>query len=296
MCSLIHLPDALGQQYDTASIFKLPITLDTFVVKSNFDINIFIKKIRNDTTFYKAFKSMKMVAYDAGNDYKVLDKSGEIKASMRCRSKQTITKGCRQTQFHDQVVTGDFYKRNGDYNYYTTNLFAYLFFAPKPECGLNDMVAGSMENRGEGKMEKSKYELKQLIFNPGSKVAGVPLMGDKASIFDESEMNKYTFKVSVENYNDTECFVFRILPKKEYEQKVVYNELTTWFRKGDYSIMARNYSLSYHTLIYDFDVTMKVRLKLIGGKLYPVSIFYDGNWHVFTKKRERVQVKMDIAY
>ena len=157
-------------------------------------------------------------------------------------------------------------------------------------------MAGSQEMKGKGKMEKSKYELKQLMFNPGSKVKGIPLMGDKASIFDEEEMKKYNFKVSIDTYDTTECFVFRITPKKEFLHKVVYNELTTWFRKGDYSILARNYSLSYHTLIYDFDVMMKVRTIQANHKLYPVSIDYDGNWHVFSKKREHVKVKMDVDY
>ena len=92
------------------------------------------------------------------------------------------------------------------------------------------------------------------------------------------------------------CYQFRITPKSGFENKVLYDELTTWFRKRDYSIVARNYSLSYHTMLYDFDVRMKVRTKQIGAKLYPTRIDYDGNWHIFTKKRERAKFTLDITY
>jgi hypothetical protein len=121
-------------------------------------------------------------------------------------------------------------------------------------------------------------------------------MGSRASIFDEDEAGKYDFKIIEELYDGLPCFVFRITPKSGYEHEVLYNELTTWFRKSDYSIVARDYSLSYHTLVYDFDVRMKVRMRQAGDKLYPTYISYDGNWHVFTKKRERVKFTIAITY
>ena len=283
-------------QNDTGSMFKVPVQLDSIVVKSGFDINAFIRRVKNDTTFYKAFKSMHLVPYTAANDIKAYDKNNNISASLQSRTKQNIKNRCRTTQVLEQKVTGDMLKRNGDYNYYTAELFAYLFFAKDPVCNETDIVAGAMDDRGKGQMEKSKYQLKQLIFNPGAKVSGVPFMGDRASIFDEGEAEKYDFKVVQDMYDGQECFVFRITPKKGYERKVIYNELTTWFRKSDFTILARDYSLSYSTLVYDFDVRMKVRTKQINDRLYPVSIDYDGNWHVFTKKRERVIFSVVIDY
>jgi hypothetical protein len=92
------------------------------------------------------------------------------------------------------------------------------------------------------------------------------------------------------------CYRFRITPKKGYEDKVIYKELTTWFRQRDYAILARNYALTYSNILYDFDVTMKVRTTEISGKIYPVSIEYRGDWHIFTKKRERVDFDVNITY
>ena len=121
-------------------------------------------------------------------------------------------------------------------------------------------------------------------------------MAGRQSIFEEDEARKYDFAITVSTYNGEDAYMFKITPKPAYRTRVIYNELTTWFRKSDYSIVARNYALSYHTLVYDFDVQMEVRLQPIAGKLYPTFIAYNGNWHVFTQKRERVKFTIDIDY
>ncbi len=285
-----------AQNMDTGSIFKESIKLDSFVFKTGFDVQAFIRRVRTDTTFYKAFRSTHLVQYNAVNDIKVFDKRGGIAASLFSRTRQKRTNNCRVTEVLEERVTGDFYERDGGYRYYTAELFAALFFAPKPVCNENDIVAGALDMKGKGKLEKSKYELKQLIFNPGARVSGVPFMGDRASIFEPGEAEKYDFSITREEHDGQDCYKFRITPKSGYERKVVYNELTTWFRRSDYSIIARDYSVSYKTLVYDFDVQMKVRTTQVAGKLYPTHIDYNGDWHIFTKKRERARFVVDLTY
>ena len=287
---------ATGQVYDTSSVFRMPIVMDTFVIHSGFDVNAFIRRVQNDSTFYKAFRTMHLVPNTAINDIKIIDKNSEVAASWHCRSQQHINKGCRTNVFIDPVVTGNFFKPDGDYRYYTATLYDYLFLTHKPVCNENDIVAGALETRGAGQMEKNKYELKQLIFNPGSKIGGIPFMGNRASIFNESEQQHYHFRIYIDTIEGTECYVFHITPAKGSEHLVVYNELTTWFRKSDYAILARNYSLSFSTLFYDFDVVMRVRTALVNGKLLPTYIDYDGNWHILGKKREHVKFSDTIYY
>jgi hypothetical protein len=302
ICLLICLFPVWGsaQVYDTASIFNFPVTLDSFVVKSGFDVQAFIRRVKTDTTFYKATRSMKLVPYTATNDIKVYDKKGGVTASLQSITKQERNMGCRSTKVVQERVTGDFYNRKKEYNYYTAELFAYLFFAERPICGENDIVGRSITEKdkteGKAKLDNRKYELKLLLFSPGSRIRGIPFMGDRESIFDEGEAEKYDFKIEQALYDTQKCYVFRITPKQGFERKVIYDNLTTWFRKSDYSIIARDYSLSYHTMVYDFDVRMNMRTSQINGKLYPTRIDYDGNWHVFTKKRERVKFSVDITY
>ncbi len=281
------------------SIFKYPIQMDEVVIsaaRGGWDVQGFIRRVQNDTTFYKAFKSMRVTSYAATNDIRIHNKKGKVNASLYSLTKQKAWNGCRAMETLQEKVTGNFYKRNKEYRYYTAELYAYLFFTKDTLCNQSDIVGDALGEAESGRIGKHKYKLKQLIFNPGSKVAGVPLMGDKAAIFEPDVAKMYDFKLASEEYGGEECYVFKAIPKAEYKSDVVYNYLATWFRKSDYSIVARDYSLSYSTLAYDFDVQMKVRMQQVGGKLLPVKIEYDGNWHVLTQDRERVKFITTIVY
>jgi len=287
-----------AQPKDTSK-FKYPILMDSVVVsatRSGWDVNAFIKRVRTDTTFYKAFRSIHVVPFTADNDIRIYDKHSVVKASLKSKTRQNRKNGCRDMDVLVEKTMGDFYNRKKEYNYYTAELYAYLFFTPKPVCGETDAVANYLHDRGKGQLEKSKYQLKQLIFNPGSHIEGIPFMGDKAAIFEPEVAKLYDFHLLSEDYNGMECYVFKAIPKKGESKNVVYNELTTWFRKSDYAIVARDYSLSYHTMLYDFDVRIKARTTIVNSRLLPEKIDYDGNWHVFTKDRERVKFIAQFKY
>ena len=285
-----------AQINDTNSIFSAPIAMDTVVIKSGFDINAFVRRIKADSSFYKAFRSMHLLPYTANNRVYVKGNRRDTIASLISTTRQNIVGKCRSNSIVKQTVTGDYYKKNGENNYYTGALFDYLFFTKVPVCNEDDIVADNMSRIGAGKMELQKYRLKQLIFNPGSKINGIPFMADHENIFDENESYKYDFSVSMNTYNGETCYVFAVNPRKGFEKKVLYNKLVTWFRKSDYVILAREYSLSYHTLVYDFDVNMFVKTVSIESKNCPSEVTYDGNWHIFTQKRERVSFTTTIEY
>lgn len=281
------------------SIFKYPIEMDEVVIsaaRDGWDVQGFIRRVQNDTTFYKAFRSMRVSSYVSTNDIRVYNRKGKVSASLYSLTRQKAWNGCRTMETLQERVAGNFYKKKKEYRYYTAELYAYLFFTEDTLCGQDDIVGNSLGEAEGGRIGKHKYKLKQLIFNPGSKVAGVPLMGDKAAIFEPDVARMYDFKLASEEYDGEECYVFKAIPRPQYKSDVVYNYLATWFRKSDYSIVARDYSLSYNTLAYDFDVHMKVRTQQAGGKLLPVRIEYDGNWHVFTQDRERVKFIATIVY
>ncbi len=298
LLGFLLLSTRLLKAQDT-SFFAFPLQMDTMVIRAargGWDIAGFIRRVQTDTTFYKAFRSLHLVSYTAMNDIKMLDKSGSVTASLLSHTKQTAVRGCRSMQVIDEHITGDFYNRRRAYNYYTAELYAYLFFTKVTVCNENDLVAGMLDERGKGTMEKSKGQLKQLIFNPGAKVRGIPFIGDKASIFEPDVAKHYNFKLLSVEYAGEDCWLFQAIPKPEYLKEVVYNELSTWFRKSDYSILARDYALSFSAGLYDFDVHMKVRLQSVNGRLLPSRIDYDGNWHIFTKPRERARFTTQFSY
>ncbi|MEZ5015434.1 MAG: hypothetical protein R2800_00125 [Flavipsychrobacter sp.] len=290
-----------AQEFEDTSIFKYPIQMDNVVIKasrSGWDVQGFIKRVQEDTTFYKAFKTMRIMAYNATNDIKVYNKKGRVAASYYSKTRQHRTDDCRTMEVLDEKVKGNYYKnkKKKEHRYFTTELYEYLFFTEGKICGETDVLEKDDEEEKGGMIGRSVKQLKQLMFNPGSKVSGVPFMGDRAAIFEPDIAKMYNFKLLSEEYNGVECYLFKAIPKPEYKNKVVYNNLSTWFRKSDYSIVARDYSLSFKTMVYDFDVTMKVRTRQVGDKLLPTYIDYNGNWHVFSKKRERVRFINTITY
>ena len=288
---------AAAQEAPYRSRFDTAVVLDEVLVRTGFDVAAFIRRVQNDTTFYKSFKSMHVVQCVYHNDIKCYDADHALTATYSSTAVQRISKGgCRVDEFRDEKATGDFYAMDGGYNYYTAQLYDYLFLAHKPVCNETDLLGAGLGERGGSRIEKEKWKLKQLIFNPGAKVEGVPLMGDRAAIFDESERHKYTFSIRQDMVAGVRCYVFKIVPKPDYADKVVYNYLNTTFRAADYAVLARDYSLSYHTLLYDFDVVMGVVEETVGNKLCPKRITYDGNWHFFTRGRERVKFVADMDY
>lgn len=299
LCSLIGFSYPLCAQTNDSFISKFSgtIELDSFVVRSGFDTKAFIRRVQTDTTFYKAFKSMHLVPFNSTNTFEVFAQGESVKATYSCNTKQKIdTKGCRITEISDEKVTGNFFKKNGSFKYYTASLFWQLFYSKQKVCYQSDVVGNGIEQQGKGTVERNKYALKQLIFNPGGKVSGIPFVGDRASIFDEDELKKYDMKIIMDTYEGIPCYKFSIFPKESYNNKVVYNELTTWFSRKGYHILARNYSLSYKTLFYDFNVRMWVRTSMIQDKLYPTYIKYSGDWHIFSQSREHMMVEMKVKY
>ena len=50
--------------------------------------------------------------------------------------------GCRTMEIVNESTTGDFYDKHKDYNYYTAELYAGLFFTKEEVCGENNIVKG----------------------------------------------------------------------------------------------------------------------------------------------------------
>ncbi len=289
-----------AQKIDSFTYFT-PIVIDEVVIRASengFNIKDFIQRIKEDTTFYKAFKSMRLETYNAENDIKIFErKSKKVKASLTSETKQVYRDGCRTMNVLEEKVTGDFYNRKKEYNYYTAELYASLFFTKGKVCGETNIVKEQdLGSSTKGSLEKNKAKLKQLMFNPGSRITGIPLMGNRTALFDPDIARMYNFRLSMEQKNGEECYVFDAAPKPEYRSDVVYKEFKTWFRTSDYAIIARDYALAYQTIAYDFDVSIHVDLMPHKGVLLPTYISYRGNWYAFSKGREIVSFTAKFDY
>ncbi len=279
-------------QDDSADIKQLgkETVLSEVVIRNDLDVINFLYRIKNDTTFYKAFRSLRILGFTSFNDIKMLDKKGNIKASLFSKTKQHRFNHCRSMEVLEEKTTGNMYD-DSELNYYTAKLYASLFFTDGRVCNENNIVTGIERNiQGKSGIAKHKEQLKMLFFNPGKKIPGIPFIGDKIDIFSPEVAQYYDYSVDMEEMNGQNCYVFKILPKQtlssSQKNKIVFDNITTWFNAKTMEIVARNYDLSYDTPFYDFNVHMEVEMTRFGDLLVPQVLRYNGNWKVAFKKRE----------
>ncbi len=275
---------------DTTVVFEgKEYSLPEVIVGDNKEYLKFLHRIKNDTSFYKAFRNLRILNFSSFNDIKMLDKKRKIKASLFSKTKQVRQNGCRKTQVLEERTTGDFYDKKHDYNYFTAELYATLFFAPTEVCGETNIVKGTeISAKGKSGVEKHKEQLKMLFFNPGKKIQGIPFMGDKVNIFEPSAIQLYDFRIEQNDYQGKPALVFTARPKDDADKdKIVIDSMTTWFDAKTMNIMARTYTLSYKAGVYDFNVTMEVEMEQFGELTVPKVLRYNGEWDVVFKKKER---------
>ncbi|MEP6747860.1 MAG: hypothetical protein ABJB86_09040 [Bacteroidota bacterium] len=281
-----------SQQDSSVNVGKKIVTLKEIVVRNGLNVNGFIDRVKNDTSFYKAFKNLKVLGYTALNDIRMHDKQGKETASLQSKTMQVVKNGCRTTQKLYEKITGDIYDENKNWNYYTGELYAGLLFAKGTVCGETNIVKGNDFTIKDKKgIEKNKEQLKMLFFNPGKKIPGIPFIGNKIAIFDDDVSQLYDFIIDMGDYRGQLCYVFTVKARSnltsDQKNNTVINEMVTWFNSKNLDIVARTYDISYDAVVYDFNVQMEVQMDRFKDLLVPKLIRYNGNWHALFKKRER---------
>ena len=278
-----------GSAQDSSMLVgKKIITLSEVVLNNKLNVPAFIERIKNDTSFYKAFRNLRILNYTSINDVRMLDKDNNSQASLYSKIKQLRDSNCRRMEVLEEQSTGDFYNDDHQYNYYTAQMYASLFFTTGMICGEDNIVAGStFSTAGKSGLEKHKEQLKMLFFNPGKKIYGLPFIADKTPIYDDDMADAYDMNVDMDEYNKTSCYILKQKVKPGKESKVVIDEMTTWFDDKTFEVVARNYTLSYDAGVYDFKVSMDVQMTKFGELTMPSLIRYNGNWKAIFKKRER---------
>jgi hypothetical protein len=276
---------------DTERLSKM-VNLSEVIIRSDLNVPRFIDQVKNDTTFYKAFRNLHLLGYTAWNDISIKDKKGKIKASLQSKTKQVRNNGCRTMEILNENSTGDFYDKDKNYNYQTAQMYAGLFFTKGTICGENNIVKGiDFRPRSTNGIEKRKEQLKMLFFNPGKKIPGIPFIGDKINIFEPDHAKYYDFGIDFGEYEGQSCYVFSVKVKNDLNSgdrnSIVIDSMITWFNTKTMEVMARNYDMSYDAGVYDFEVHMEVQMTKFGNYLVPKTLRYIGNWDVVFKKRER---------
>jgi len=266
-------------------------TLTDAIVRNHFDYKDILKRIKEDTSFYKAFKTLRTIGYSSYNHIEMKDKNEKMVASLNSKTKQTRKNNCRSMEVLEETTSGDLRNNSGEYNYVTPSLYASLFFTKGTICGETNVVAGKKRVVQGSRMEKAKEQLKMLFFNPGKKIPGIPFIGNKLDLYDESAHELYDYKLDYVDYHGQLAYVFDVQPKQDLgffeKEKVVVDQMITWFNPKTLEVLGRNYSLSYKAGVYDFNVQMEVEMTYFNGVLVPKILRYKGNWDILFTKRER---------
>lgn len=145
--SLLHFCFSSIAQDDSTDLEALSrmTILSEVVIRSDVNTVQLLRRIKADTTFYKAFRNLRVIEFTSINDIKMLDKKGSIKASLYSKTRQNRSNGCRTMQVLEEKSTGDMYKK-GRLNYFTAELYASLFFTSGKVCGETNIVAGTERN------------------------------------------------------------------------------------------------------------------------------------------------------
>lgn len=278
---------------DTTVIWEnQKITLPEAIVHNNLNYLSILQRIKNDTTFYKAFRNLHIVEFTAYNDIRILNKDGTAKAGWNSKTVQNRDSGCRVMEIKEQKTTGDFFDGKGGYNYITGQMYASIFLTKGKVCGENNIVTGrSFSTTNKSGMDKHKEQLKMLFFDPGKKIPGIPFIGDKLDLYDERAHKLYDYRLDFTDYKGSFAYIFSIKPKEDLgffsRDDIVVDEMTTWFDYKTLEVLARNYVLSYNAGAYDFHVNMQVEMTRVGELLVPQVLRYKGDFGIIFKKKER---------
>src|SRR5438045_8705678 len=96
----------------TIIIDKGTFTLKEVIVRNPMDYESLLRRIQNDTTFYKAFRNLHVVEFSSYNNIRMLDKKNNIQAAYYSKTMQQRENGCRTTKTIDQKTTGDFFDKH----------------------------------------------------------------------------------------------------------------------------------------------------------------------------------------
>lgn len=288
--TLFAQPNA-GDSIDQARLARA-VRLSEVVIRSRLNVARFMEQVKTDTTFYKAFKNLRVLNFTSSNDIIMRNKQGQVQARLLSKTRQSRTGNCRSMQVIEEKPSGNFYDRKGRYNYYTAELYASLFFTTGSICGETNVVrAKQFSTRGLSGLPKHKEQLKMLLFKPGQRVQGVPLLGDKMDIFDKERSVLYDFSIDYSEHRGEPCYLFSVAAKKGLtsgqRDQLVLDKMDTWFSIKTMEVLKRSYSMSYGAGVYDFNVSMEAEMARFGQWVVPVVLRYVGDWDLIFKKRER---------
>lgn len=296
---LVFLLSARGSLLAQPDTLLRHIQLSEVVISARaqgFDVDAFVRQVREDTTFHKAFLNTRYYPNHLRSALRVHNK-GEKETASLFRSGRLKRSGPMAVLALDSVVeSGKLRDRKGQFRFLTVEMYDEVFF-PKGTFAANNTVAlRKLEIERGNRFDKYKSELKKFMFDPGTEIASVPFIGDKLALFSPEMAPLYDFRIWSDTRDGVDCWVFSAEARPEFRDgRTVIKTMDTWFDQASGAVLARNYRIASTSVFLDFDITIKVRNTLIGDVLVPVRVDYDGDWDIPFKSREIVRFWLEYS-
>ena len=96
-CLLLSTISRTYAQITDTSAIKT-VTLAEIRIANTSNARAFIDKIKNDSSFYKAFRNLRVLSFSSLNNIVLYDKRNNIKASMTSKTHINYSKNCSKTK------------------------------------------------------------------------------------------------------------------------------------------------------------------------------------------------------
>ena len=287
LCSLLSLPiTAQKSVEDTVKVKAIKLKFNGFTPE------YFIRLTQKDTSFYRAFKNLKIFPHYETSEVFVFEKDGDEKASMTRLSQHFNKKNYNWIKIISENTEGKYYDKKGEPRYFTGEMFDRVFFSKDTSFASNTVKSPYEQKAPEDRSKTEKYyeQLKAFMFSPGQKIEGVPFIGYKLDIYGEEMRPYYDFSLDKVLYEDSiPCYLFSSKRKEAVDKnKVVIQYLDTYYDRRTMQVICRKYYIRDRNLAFDFDIKMEIKLQLIGTEYFPSTIKYKGEWDIPFKKPERM--------
>jgi hypothetical protein len=270
-----------------------PIELAPFVVSADdgLDTEDFMLKVMADSSFYQAFINLKYIPHSYVSTLFVNNK-GEKEVGKQTRfAVQELVTEQRVVDIQEETTNGKLYKRNGSHKYLTAEMYDEVFYPTEPEKVYPHITRFEQDEEKGTKIDKYKSQLKKMMFNPGQEIVSVPFIGGKMDLFNPDMAPLYDFSIYSDYSDDSVyCYVFNVEAKPEARSnKTVIKRMVSYFDKETMQVVMREYRLVNRTLLFQFDIWMRVDNELRAGVLLPKRIQYKGDWDIPFKSPEIIR-------
>lgn len=262
--------------------------------KSPLDIEDFIELILADTSYYRAFKNLKMQNLMIDHQINYYNKKTRKLAACKSITLQKFQDSLRSNEQIKLSTSGNFFK-NQDFNYYTSKIIDEIFYTKTAIIEKESAI--DFDYKTNRSIAYQINQLKKVIFKPGTQI-DVPILGNKLSIFSKKMRKYYDYKLRGEHMDtDSSIYLFSITLKPKFEKssaKTIVKSLITTFDAKSFQVLKRSYHFAHKTALYKFDFRINALLQKKENKYYPLSIYYNGYWKLLGKKIEKANFILEF--